>query len=86
MEDRTTDKMWLVKHLEIIRQSVVEDMKVVKVFILQKYCLLISVKYNILCENILSFFELYFALYRLFSFMPADFMRANLSSILRNNK
>ena len=31
MEDRTTDKMWLVKHLEVIRQSVVEDMKVVKV-------------------------------------------------------
>ena len=31
MADRTIDKMWLVKHLEIIRQSVVEDMKVVKV-------------------------------------------------------
>ena len=31
MEDRTTGKMWLVKHLEVIRQSVVEDMKVVKV-------------------------------------------------------
>ncbi len=31
MEDRTTDKMWLVRHLEVIRISVVEDMKVVKV-------------------------------------------------------
>ena len=35
MEDRTTDKMWLVKHLEVIRQSVVEDMKVVKVHLVK---------------------------------------------------
>ena len=37
MEDRTTDKMWLVKHLEVIRQSVVEDMKVVKVHLVKSY-------------------------------------------------
>ena len=31
MDDRTTDKMWLVKHLEVTRQVVLEDLRVVKV-------------------------------------------------------
>jgi exocyst complex component 3 len=31
MEDRTTNKMWLVRHLEVTRQLVLEDLRVVKV-------------------------------------------------------
>ena len=31
MADRTTDKMWLVCHLEVIRQLTVEDLRVIKV-------------------------------------------------------
>lgn len=31
MEDRTTNKMWLVRHLEVTRQLVLEDFRVVKV-------------------------------------------------------
>ena len=31
MEDRTVTKMWLVRHLEVIRQLVIEDLRVVKV-------------------------------------------------------
>ncbi|XP_022101502.1 exocyst complex component 3-like isoform X3 [Acanthaster planci] len=30
LEDRTIDKMWLVRHLELIRQNMVGDLKVVK--------------------------------------------------------
>ncbi|ESN93347.1 hypothetical protein HELRODRAFT_157895 [Helobdella robusta] len=30
MEDRTTNKMWLVRHLEVTRQIVLEDLRVVK--------------------------------------------------------
>lgn len=32
MDDRTTDKMWLVKHLEVTRQLVIEDLRVIKVW------------------------------------------------------
>ena len=31
LEDRTVDKMWLVRHLELIRQNVVQDLRTVKV-------------------------------------------------------
>lgn len=31
LEDRTIDKMWLVRHLELIRQNMVGDLRVVKV-------------------------------------------------------
>jgi len=31
MEDRTMNKMWLVRHLEVTRQLVLEDLRVVKV-------------------------------------------------------
>ena len=31
LEDRTIDKMWLVRHLELIRQNLVGDLRVVKV-------------------------------------------------------
>ena len=31
MEDRSVTKMWLVRHLEVIRQLVMEDLRVVKV-------------------------------------------------------
>ncbi|KAK2193650.1 hypothetical protein NP493_9g03030 [Ridgeia piscesae] len=31
MEDRSVTKMWLVRHLEVIRQLVIEDLRVVKV-------------------------------------------------------
>ncbi|XP_041361118.1 exocyst complex component 3-like [Gigantopelta aegis] len=30
LEDRTSNKMWLVRHLEILRQLMIEDLKVVK--------------------------------------------------------
>jgi len=29
-DSRETDKMWLVKHLEILRQTVVEDLRVAR--------------------------------------------------------
>ena len=31
MEDREQDKMWLVRHLEVTRQLVIENLRVVKV-------------------------------------------------------
>lgn len=31
MEDRTMNKMWLVRHLEVTRQLVLEDLRVVRV-------------------------------------------------------
>jgi len=31
MEDRAMNKMWLVRHLEVTRQLVLEDLRVVKV-------------------------------------------------------
>ena len=31
MEDRSANKMWLVRHLEVTRQIMLEDLKVVKV-------------------------------------------------------
>ena len=31
MADRDTEKMWLVHHLEVTRQMVIDDLKVVKV-------------------------------------------------------
>jgi len=31
MEDRSGNKMWLVRHLEVTRQIMLEDMKVAKV-------------------------------------------------------
>jgi len=33
MEDRAMNKMWLVRHLEVTRQLVLEDLRVVKVMI-----------------------------------------------------
>ena len=33
MEDRSSNKMWLVRHLEVTRQIMLEDLKVAKVTI-----------------------------------------------------
>jgi len=41
MEDRGMNKMWLVRHLEVTRQLVLEDLRVVKVNILLACLLLI---------------------------------------------
>jgi len=44
MEDREMNKMWLVRHLEVTRQLVLEDLRVVKVrhwpywFIICHFC------------------------------------------------
>ena len=34
LEDRTINRMWLVRHLEIIRQLTTDDLKIIKVTIL----------------------------------------------------